>query len=296
MGSIVNPVEPSAAVLPDRRGTVRRLLADRSTAVGLAILAAYLLIAFGVAMGWWAEDWSAISDQRWAPPSNDHWLGTNLIGQDILDRALASTRTAFDVGLVVAAAATLIGTVLGGLAGFVRLRGLDASVLWLIGTLEAIPFYLFVAAVAYALDGHPWAMQAAMTATFWTATARLVRAEVLRLKQRPFVEAARSIGLPEWLVLVRHVLPNTAPTLIIQATLTFVAAIKAEVILSFLGLGVQDGVSWGLMIAEASQEVLGGYFMNFLAASGFLFVLVLGVNLLADGVQAQLDPRRGGRR
>lgn len=292
----MNPVESPTAGLHDRRGTARRLLADRSTAVGLAILAAYLLIAFGVAMGWWAEDWSAISDQRWAPPSNDHWLGTNLIGQDILDRALASTRTAFDVGLIVAAAATLIGTVLGGLAGFVRLRGLDASVLWLIGTLEAIPFYLFVAAVAYALDGQAWAMQAAMTATFWTATARLVRAEVLRLKQRPFVEAARSIGLPEWLVLVRHVLPNTAPTLIIQATLTFVAAIKAEVVLSFLGLGVQDGVSWGLMIAEASQEVLGGHFMNFIAASGFLFVLVLGVNLLADGVQAHLDPRRGGRR
>lgn len=292
----MNRVKAHRAGLTGLPGAARHRRVDRWTVAGAVLVLTYLLIAVGVALGWWAGDWAAISDQRWAPPSREHWLGTNLIGQDIFDRALASTRTAFDVGLVVAAAATLLGTVLGGLAGFAERRGIDSAVLWLIGTLESIPFYLFVAAVAYALDGHAWAMQLAMTATFWTATARLVRAEVLRLKQRPFVEAARSIGLPERLILLRHILPNTAPILIIQATLTFVAAIKAEVILSFLGLGVQDGISWGLMIAEASQEVLGGQFMNFIAASGFLFVLVLGVNLLADGVQARLDPRRGGRR
>jgi peptide/nickel transport system permease protein len=160
------------------------------------------------------------------------------------------------------------------------------------GVLDSIPFYLFVAAVAYALQGWHWAMHVAMIATFWTTTGRLVRAEVMRIKSREFVLSARAIGLPTPLILLRHVLPNTQHILSVQATLIFVAAIKTEVILSFLGLGVQDGVSWGLMLAESTQEVLAGHFNNFLAASLMLFVLLLGFNLLADALRDALDPRQ----
>jgi peptide/nickel transport system permease protein len=158
------------------------------------------------------------------------------------------------------------------------------------GVLDSIPFYLFVAAVAYALQGQPWAMHVAMIATFWTGTSRLVRGEVMKLKTREFVMAARTIGLPDLLILGRHVLPNTVHILLVQASIAFVAAIKTEVILSFLGLGVQDGVSWGLMLAESTQEVLAGHFNNFLAASLMLFVLLMGFNLLADALQDAFDP------
>jgi peptide/nickel transport system permease protein len=130
-----------------------------------------------------------------------------------------------------------------------------------------------------------------MVATFWTTTGRLVRAEVMKLKTLDFVLAARAIGLPAPLILVRHLLPNTVHLLLVQGSIAFVAAIKTEVILSFLGLGVQDGVSWGLMLAESTQEVLAGHFNNFLSASLLLFALLLGFNLLTDAMQDALDPR-----
>jgi peptide/nickel transport system permease protein len=158
--------------------------------------------------------------------------------------------------------------------------------------LDSIPFYLFVAAVAYALRGESWAMQAAMIATFWTTTGRLVRAEVMKIKSREFILSAQAIGLPDMLILFRHVLPNTLHILLIQTSIAFVAAIKTEVILSFLGLGVHDGVSWGLMLAESTQEVLAGHFNNFLAASLMLFVLLMGFNLLSDAVQDAFDPKQ----
>jgi ABC-type dipeptide/oligopeptide/nickel transport system permease subunit len=122
-----------------------------------------------------------------------------------------------------------------------------------------------------------------------------VRAEVMKLRTREFVLAAEAIGLPDLLILLRHVLPNTLPILLVQASIAFVAAIKTEVILSFLGLGVQHGVSWGLMLAESTQEVLAGHFNNFLAASLMLFALLLGFNLLADALQDAFDPRQAAQ-
>jgi len=207
----------------------------------------------------------------------------------VFERAIASAATAFQVGLSVAAASTVAGAGLGAIAGWLHRRWADEIIQWLMGVLDSIPFYLLVAAVAFAMRGSAGAMQFAMIATFWTGTARLVRGEVLRLKQRSFVESARAIGLPGGRILTRHVLPNTAHILLVQATLVFVAAIKTEVILSFLGLGINDGISWGLMLAESTQEVLAGQFANFLAASGCLFLLLMGFNLLADCLQDALD-------
>ncbi len=273
-----------------------KLRQDRVGLLGLAIVAVFLLISLGVLFGWLGQGWSVADGGRWEPASVHHWLGTNLLGQDIFQRAIFSTRTAFEIGLAVSLLSTLLGALLGSLAGWYNGKPgrswVDGSALWLMGVLDSIPFYLFVAAVAYALQGWPWAMHVAMIATFWTTTGRLVRAEVMRIKSREFVLSARTIGLPTPLILFRHVLPNTQHILLVQATIAFVAAIKTEVILSFLGLGVQDGVSWGLMLAESTQEVLAGHFNNFLAASLMLFVLLLGFNLLSDALQDAFDPRQ----
>jgi len=275
-----------------RLRTWRRLRRDRAGLVGLLIVGAFFVAALGVWFGLWGQDWAAADGGRWQPPDRVYWFGTNVLGQDIFERALYSVRTAFEIGLVVAVLATALGAVLGAVAGWYSDTWVDAGILWLKGVLDSIPFYLFVAAVAYALRGQAWAMHLAMVATFWTTTGRLVRAEVLKLKSREFVLAARVIGLPGPLILARHVLPNCGHILLVQATLAFVAAIKTEVVLSFLGLGVQDGVSWGLMLAESTQEVLAGQFANFLSASLMLFVLLMGFNLLADAMQDALDPKQ----
>jgi peptide/nickel transport system permease protein len=137
-------------------------------------------------------------------------------------------------------------------------------------------------------------MHIAMIATFWISTARLVRGEVIKLKSLEYVEAAHAIGVNQLVIIFRHILPNTFHILLVQASLSFVAAIKSEVILSFLGLGVKDGMSWGLMISESTFEVLAGFFNNFIAASVLMFGLVMAFNLFSDSLQDALDPRSPG--
>lgn len=271
---------------------LRQFLRDRTGLAALAVVVAYLAAATGVWLGAWGADWGALAGGKWEAASARHWFGTNIIGQDIFARTVYSTSVAFEVGLVVALAATAVGAIVGALAGYWRGSLLDELLLWAMGVLDAIPFYLFVAAVAFALQDSPWAMQIGMVATFWIGTARLVRGEVMKLRGIEYVEAARVIGLPSALILLRHVLPNTSHILLVQASIAFVSAIKTEVILSFLGIGIRDGVSWGLMIEESTKEVLAGFYNNFLAASLAMFGLVMAFNAFADALQDALDPRK----
>ena len=265
---------------------------DRIGMISLGVVIFFMIIALGVWAGLWGQNWSSIEGPMWAPPSADYWLGTNIIGQDIFERAIYSTKTAFEVGMVVAILSTILGGLLGALSGYFTNTWVDEVILWLMGVLDSIPFYLFVAAIAYSLQGYAYSMHVAMIATFWTTTARLVRGEVIKLKNFEFVEAARAIGLPQRLIIFRHIMPNTFHILLVQATIVFVGAIKSEVILSFLGLGVVDGVSWGLMIAESTQEVQAGHYSNFITASVFLFVLVMAFNMFSDSLQDALDPKK----
>jgi ABC-type dipeptide/oligopeptide/nickel transport system permease subunit len=265
---------------------------DRAGMIGLAVVTVYLVAAVGVWSGWWATDWAQITGARWDPVSARHWFGTNIIGQDIFQRALQSTATAFEIGLVVAALSVALGGVLGAFSGFFAATWADEVVLWLMGVLDSMPFYLLVAAVAFALADYPYAMHVAMVSTFWTATGRLVRGHVIKLRGMEFVEAARAIGVPRVTTIFRHIVPNTFHILLVQMTLAFVDAIKAEVILSFLGLGVRDGMSWGLMISESTLEFLAGHFNNLIAASALMFGLVYAFNMLGDAFQDALDPRQ----
>ena len=264
---------------------------DRTGMAAFAIVVAYSVVAVGVWFGWFASEWADVTGAKWESVSVSHWFGTNIIGQDIFARAIYSTRTAFEVGLVVAVMSTVTGALLGALAGFFSGGWIDEIVLWMMGVLDSIPFYLFVAAIVFAMQDSEYSMHVAMIATFWTSAGRVVRGEVIKLRGLEYVEAAHAIGVPELTIIYRHILPNTSHILLVQATITFVAAIKSEVILSFLGLGVKDGMSWGLMIAESTQEVLSGFFNNFLAASVLMFGLVMAFNLFADALQDALDPR-----
>ena len=291
-GAVATAPERSVATRRPLGRALGKLVADRVGLGALMVVGLYALVALGAWLGLWGANWSEIGGAKWEGISSRHWFGTNLIGQDILARTLVSTGTAFQVGLVVALLAVATGAVLGALAGFFHGRAPDAVVLWLMGVLDAIPFYLFIAAVAYALAGNPWAMHVGMVACFWTGTGRLIRGEVIKLRGMDFVEAARAIGVPDLVIIGRHILPNTGHLLLVQASIVFVSAIKSEVILSFLGLGIRDGMSWGLMIAESTQEVLAGFFNNFLAASLAMFGLVMAFNLLADALQDALDPKR----
>ncbi|MGI9291067.1 MAG: ABC transporter permease [Gammaproteobacteria bacterium] len=293
MNSAVDTMNASAA---DHRDSLwlkafRKFRRDRVGMWSFGVVLVYAIIAVGVVLGWWATGWADVTGPKWSPMTSEYWFGTNIIGQDIFARSLYSTRTAFEVGLVVAIGATALGAVFGAIAGFFSGTWIDEVVIWLMGVLDSVPFILLVAAIAYSLQGSPWAMHIAMVATFWIGTARLVRGEVIKLKNLEFVEAAHAIGLSQLTIIFRHILPNTTHILLVQATITFVAAIKSEVILSFLGLGVKDGMSWGLMISESTFEVLAGFFNNFIVASLMMFGLVVAFNMFSDALQDALDPR-----
>jgi ABC-type dipeptide/oligopeptide/nickel transport system permease subunit len=269
----------------------RKFRRDRVGMWALFGVLIYAVVALGVVFGLWGDEWADVTGPKWAPVSTEYWFGTNIIGQDIFSRALYSTRTAFEVGLLVAIGATAIGAVFGAIAGFFSGTWIDEIIIWVMGVLDSVPFILLVAAIAYSLGGSPWAMHIAMIATFWIGTARLIRGEVIKLKTLEYVEAAHAIGLGKLKIIFRHILPNTFHILLVQATISFVAAIKSEVILSFLGLGVKDGMSWGLMISESTFEVLAGFFNNFIAASVLMFGLVMAFNMFSDALQDALDPR-----
>ena len=290
--SIASAIEERALLSVDRgwRGW-SRLRGDAWGLAGLTLVCIFAALAVADLTGVLGQGWSRAGGEQWEGASFAHWFGTNRLGQDIFDRAVHGARVAFQVGLAVSLSACFLGALLGALAGWRPGALLDDLVLWLMGVLDSVPFYLFAAALVFALQGAEWGMYVAMIACFWTSTGRLVRAEVMRLRTLGFVESARAIGIPGFTVVFRHLLPNTSHLLLVQGTLTFVAAVKTEVILSFLGLGLRDSVSWGSMLAESTQDILSGHFGNFVGASTFLFALLLGLNLLADALHDAIDLR-----
>lgn len=279
----------------------RKLLRDKAGVVAMIIVAVYAVIALLCYWDLLGADWSQLGEEGFEGVTAEHWFGTNINGQDIFSRALQGTKTAFTVGLMVAITATAIGGALGAIAGYFNRTIIDEIIMWIYGCVDAIPFYLFVAAVAFAIKGlpeegwewiKPYGMHIAMIATFWSSTCRIVRGEVIKIRGLEYVQAAKAIGVGPARIIFRHILPNTFHILLVQATIAFVGAIKSEVILTFLGLGVKEGVSWGLMLSESVSDVLRGHFGNFLGASVFLFVLVIAFNMFADALQDAFDPKK----
>lgn len=259
--------------------------------LSILILLVYLLIVLAVALGWQGEEWSVITEDSWAESSSIHPWGTNMVGQDIFARAMISTHNSFTVGFWVTLGTLLLGTLLGVFAGVRPGSLVDSSVMWWAAVLDVIPLYLLAITIAYAFKEYAGGLEVALILAFWSSTVRLVRAEVMRLNALDFIAAARMAGVNEWTIAYRHLIPNAAPLLLIQSAIVFVGALKAEVLLSFIGLGSEIHVSWGMMLAESSQEVMIGEFNNFLAASLLLSTLVLSLNILVDTLQTRFNPR-----
>lgn len=247
--------------------SLRKLMRDRLGVASMIVVGIYAVVVLAVWLGLIAQDWSQLGEEGFEGMTTAHWFGTNINGQDIFARAIQGTKTAFEVGLIVALSSTVIGGILGSIAGFFNRTIIDEVIMWIYGCLDAIPFYLFVAAVGFALKGQPYAMHVAMIATFWSSTCRIVRGEVIKIRGLEYVQAAQAIGVSPLRIIFRHIIPNTFHILLVQATIGFVGAIKSEVILTFLGLGVKDGVSWGTMLSESTNDVLRGHFGNFLLIS-----------------------------
>ncbi|MEL6343681.1 MAG: ABC transporter permease [Myxococcota bacterium] len=245
------------------------------------------------------------------PPSTDHWQalwGTTAAGKSVLVRTFHGTKVAFVVGTFGAGLSVLIGVTLGLFAGFSG-RWVDEVVQYLYSTLASIPYLLLILALAFVIRQGPLSDAYNQTfisdyvslglfnivlvigATSWVTLCRLVRAEVKKVRELEYVQAARALGYSNTRILFRHVLPNVFHLVIINFSLTFVTAIKSEVILTFLGVGVDQEPSWGQMIADAKSELMRGIWWPLLASGGALFLLALSVNYIGDALRDALDPR-----
>ncbi len=267
-----------------------RLLADRLAVVGLFTIALYAGIALLSFLGWLPLDHAARLGSSYQAPGLGFYLGTDLLGRDVLAKVVYGGRIAFSVGLVASLIAIPIGAILGALAGYYGGR-VDEAVVWLYTTVASIPQIFLLMSISFALGRGLIAIYIAIGLTSWVGICRLIRGEVLKHKGQDYVVAARALGAKDTRLIFRHILPNVFHLLIIDFSLRFIYAIKSEVILSYLGLGVQGKPSWGIMIADAKEELLQGYWWQLTAATFAMFFLVLAFNVVGDALRDALDPR-----
>jgi peptide/nickel transport system permease protein len=233
-----------------------------------------------------------------APPSRSHWFGTDQLGRDVLSRVLYGSRVSLAVGFVSVGIATLIGILLGAVAGY-RGGTVDGVIMRLVDLMLVFPrFFLLLAVLAF-LQPSIWTIMVVIGLTGWMGVARLVRAEFLTLREREFVIWSESIGASALRIVVRHILPNAIAPVLVAMTLGIPAAILTESGLSFLGLGVQPPyATWGNILNDGKDSIEIAWWMTLYPGLAIL-ITVLSYNLLGEGIRDALDPRlrqaRGGR-
>ena len=224
------------------------------------------------------------------PPSMQHWLGTDVFGRDMLTRIMWGGRVSLTVGFIATAVALAIGVVWGAVAGYIGGR-VDMMMMRLVDILYALPFMIFIILLMVVFGRSMLLLFFAIGAVEWLTMARIVRGQVMSLRKQEFVEAAHSLGLPQWTIIRRHIIPNTLGPVIVYTTLTIPSVMLLEAFLSFLGLGIQPPQSsWGLLInygVETMEEYPWLLIFPGIALSLTLFAL----NFLGDGLRDALDPR-----
>ena len=297
----------TAAVASPNRLLWRRLLRHRLAQVSLAFLATLLLLSLAaplIAAARGVDPTATDLFRRFEPPSAEHWLGTDDLGRDLLQRLLDGGRVSLLVGLAGAVLSAVLGALIGVTAGYLGGR-LDSFLMRFtdgVISLPLLPLLIVLAAIDPAKLGIPrelaqsetfslYRIVAIVALTGWTTAARLVRAETLSLKTRDFARAARALGARPVRSRYRHFLPNAAGSLVVATTMSAGALILLESTLSFLGLGTQPpAASWGNMLTGA-QELLHEAPLLALWPGLLIFLTVIAFNFVGDGLQDALDPR-----
>ena len=221
------------------------------------------------------------------------WLGTDKYGRDILSRLLIGTRVSLSVGLVAVAISLLIGIGLGSMAGYFRGR-VDDAIMWLINVVWSIPTLLLVFAITLALGKGFWQVFIAVGLTLWVNVARIIRGQVMGIRELEYIEATRALGFSHARTILRHILPNVLGPVLVVAASNFAVAIVMEAGLSFLGVGVQPPQpSWGLMIKENYNFIITQNPMLAIIPGLAIMTLVLAFNTVGNGLRDAMDVRQG---
>ena len=283
---VVEPVSPT-------RAAVRRFLRHRLAIVGVVLVTAILVMAaIAPLLTPWAPNWIDFDTGARQPPSPAHVLGTDVSGRDIWARLLYGGRTSTIVGFGAVGLYLIIGTLLGMLAGFYGGR-LDQAIMRFTDTILAIPPLLLMIVFVSVVGPSIGSVIVVIALLGWPVTCRLVRGQLLVLREAEFITAARVVGVPDRAILMRHMLPNILGPITVVATFGVANAVLLESSLSFLGLGVRPPeASWGNLITEAvSPVVLNQLWWQWMPAAVAITATVLGVNFIGDGLRDAIDPR-----
>lgn len=268
----------------------RRFARNKGAVVGLAITLTMALLSILAPVLSPHDPINSNLADALRPPCREYWLGTDNLGRDVLTRILYGGRISLTVGLVVQGISVTIGTLVGLFSGFAGGR-VDDFLNGLINAIYAFPSLLFAIAVLAVLGPGLYNIFVALGLVGWATVARLVRGEVLSLKNREFVESARAAGASNLRLLFRHILPNCFGPVIVVGTLGVATAILSESTLSFLGLGTQPPTpSWGSMLSRGREYVWSAPWLTIFPGLAILLT-ILGLNLLGDGLRDVLDPR-----
>ncbi|HSU20051.1 MAG TPA: ABC transporter permease [Acidobacteriaceae bacterium] len=277
--------------MPTLRAAWRTCINQPMVTAGAALLVLFLLCA--IFARWLAPHDPAQLDltQRLLGPSHAHWFGTDELGRDVLSRTLYGARVSLIVAVCVVGSSLGAGLILGALAGFYEGWADTLINLYLTNAFLSLPGILLAVAIVAFLGPSLTNLIVALALSGWVNYARLVRAQVMAMKQREFVQAARSLGASDLRLILHHILPNIIQPVLVQAAIGMAGAVLAEATLSFLGLGVQPPTAtWGAMLNDARSHLFESPYLVFFPAAA-VALCVLAFNLVGDGLRDLLDPR-----
>ncbi|MFD2444734.1 ABC transporter permease [Bacillus sp. CGMCC 1.16607] len=273
------------------RDTWRRLKENKLAMFGLIVIVLLVIMAivgpYLSGYTYYEQDFS----RKNLRPNAEHWFGTDSSGRDLFTRAWYGARISLFIGLMAAAIDFVIGVIYGGVSA-IRGGKVDNFMMRFAEVLYAIPYLLMVILMMIVLERGIWPIIIAMTITGWIPMARLIRGQVLQLKELDYVHAANAMGAPTSWKLRKHMVPNTMGPILVNLTLTVPTAIFAEATLSFLGLGIPaPQASWGTMASDAVGSILVGNFYQLAIPALLISLTMLAFNVLGDGLRDALDPK-----
>ncbi|RAV12044.1 peptide ABC transporter permease [Mycolicibacterium sp. GF69] len=273
-----------------RRSLVfRRFLRNKPAVISLALLMFLFVACYALPpllpYSYTDLDYYALQQ----PPSVKHWFGTNALGQDLLAQTLRGMQKSMLIGVCVAFISTIIAATVGTIAGYFD-DWRDPALMWLVDLMLVVPSFLLISIVVQRTKGDIVWMILLLSLFSWMISSRIVRGMTMSLRDREFVAAARYMGVSNWRIIIRHILPNVASIIIIDTALNVGVAVLAETGLSFLGFGIQPpDVSLGTLIADGTKSAMTFPWL-FLFPGGVLVLIILCANLVGDGLRDALDP------
>jgi len=268
----------------------RRLARNKMAMAGLVVVAILFVVAFlANQLAPYPPD-EINTSQILAPPNSAHVMGTDVLGRDVLSRIIHGSGVSLSVGFVAVGISTLIGVLLGAMAGYYG-GTVERIIMRFVDIMLCFPTFFLILAVIAFIGSSIWNIMVVIGVTSWMGVTRLVRAEFLSIRERDFVQAAISQGAGDLRIIFMHILPNSMAPILVAATLGVAAAVLIESSLSFLGIGVQPpDPSWGNMLTEGKDNIEIAWWLSVFPGLAIL-ITVMGYNLLGEGIRDALDPR-----